>query len=342
MKGYIAITSKQKISTGEILYTYAVIDYANLSVVRYASVDEYNVGMVTRGYDVQPINFSFDYNNGKICETHGNLDRLTPREGIQPMIVVQELATSVGTIVGYRLLNPVSLQVFAVKKEDILIRQQKSNIPLLQNGIIRGNKINCYKDCKFPRFIIGTKTRSAVKKPKNLSNKLSTGNVDTQNKDNILSKFSPAQRREISMAKSDGVDIRLLLNPELSPEQMRVIWVSKKRGVYSEYFAKPEYSVDVMKFYADKLLTQKIVKECADLLSRPSYGVDKLTELYLSVCEGVDYSSYIDADSAEKMYVERKKLSTQLWGKSSSIHNIEGDIINKSSKFAQKVKKGLV
>ena len=324
MERYVAITS-----VSNKMYNLVEINSDTLQIVRNVTVDDNSILYAVSG--CRPINFSI--RAGVVVDSTGSFDRLKIRAGVTPHIVVQELATSVGTIVGYRLLNPYNFNIIALKKEDIIARQSKSDVPLLQNGIIRGNKVNCYKYSKFPRYVIGTKTRTATKKHKNVVDR----NMSTSETNEFLSKFSPEQRRELSLAKKDGVPIRLIANPDLSPKQMRVLWVSKKNGAYSEYFSSPKYSEEVMKFYADRLITQQMVRECSDLLSRPDYGVDKLTELYLAVCEGIDYSSFIDADTAEEMYVERERLRKNLWGSSLTM---SGDYINDAVKFAEKLKRG--
>ena len=325
MERYVAIVAKSN-----IMYVLVEINSDTLQVQSLGKGVYRDIEIPNAVVGCRPINFSIK--NGVLSSTMGNFDRLDIKDGFTPHIVVQELATSVGTIVGYRLLNPCTKSIVALKKEDIIARQSKASVPLLQNGIIRGNKISCYPGSPFPRFIIGTKTRTAVKKPKLPSN----DQKDAKQNNDFLSKFTPEQRREIALAKKDGIDIRLIANPELSPEQMRVLWVSKKKGAYSEYFASPKYSVEVMKFYADRLVSQKIVRECSDLLARPEYTVDKLTELYLAVCEGIDYSSFIDEADAEAMYVQREKLRSKLWG---SLHD-SGDYINNAVKFAEKLKRG--
>lgn len=325
MERYVAIVAKS-----DKMYVLVEINSDTLQVQNLGKGVYRDIEIPNAIIGCRPVNFSIE--NGVPSDTMGNFSRLEIKDGVTPHIVIQELATSLGTIVGYRILNPYNKSIIALKKEDIIARQAKSSVPLLQNGIIRGNKISCYPNSPFPRFIIGTKTRTAVKKPKLPSEK----QEEAKQNNDLLSKFTPEQRRELSLAKKDGIDIRLIANPELSPEQMRALWVSKKKGAYSEYFASPKYSVEVMKFYADRLVTQQIVKECSDLLSRPSYGVDKLTELYLAVCEGIDYSSFIDETDAEAMYIKREKLRSNLWGTS---HN-SGDYINNAVKFAEKLKKG--
>ena len=323
MERYVAIIAKS-----DKMYVLVEINSDTLQVVRNVVIRDTDVPMAIQG--CRPINFTIE--NGVPKDSMGSFDRLEIRDGVRPHIVVQELATSLGTIVGYRLLNPSTGLITAMKKEDIIARQAKSSVPLLQNGIIRGNKVNCYSHSKFPRFIIGTKTRTAVRKPK-LSEH--TENKSKESND-FLSQFTPEQRREISLAKKDEIDVRLIANPELSPKQMRVLWVSKKKGAYSEYFSSPKYSVEVMKFYADRLMTQQMVKECSDLLARPDYDVDNLAELYLSVCEGIDYSSFIDLNSAEEMRVQRERLRSKLWGTDIEI----GDYINSAVKYAEKLKSG--
>lgn len=322
MERYMIITSKQN-----EMCVLVEVNSDTLQVVNKAVIRDTDIPNVVRG--CRPINFSIE--NGVLKESMGSFERLEVKDGVRPCIVLQELATSVGTIMGYRLFNPANYSIVALKKEDIIARQAKSPIPILQNGIIRGNKVSCYPNSPFPRFIIGTKTRTSAKKVKLSDNK----KEEAKHNNNFLSQFSPEQRREISLAKKDGVPVKLIANPDLTPEQMRVLWVSKKKGAYSEYFASPRYSVEVMKFYADRLVTQQMVKECGDLLSRTDYDVDKLSELYLAVCEGVDYSSFIDMESADEMRVQREKLRSKLWDTKVE----EDEYINNAVKFAEKLKK---
>lgn len=324
MERYMIITAKQN-----AMCVLVEVNSDTLQIVNKAVIRDTDIPNAVRG--CRPINFSIE--NGVLKESMGSFERLKVKDGIRPCIVLQELTTSVGTIMGYRLFNPANYSIVALKKEDIIARQSKSSIPILQNGIIRGNKVSCYPNSPFPKFIIGTKTRTSAKKVK-----LSGGSKEeTQHNSNLLnqSMFTPEQRRELSLAKKDGVSLKLIANPDLSPEQMRVLWVSKKKGAYSEYFASPRYSVEVMKFYADRLVTQQMVKECGDLLSRPDYDVNRLSELYLAVCEGVDYSSFIDMKSADEMRVQREKLRSKLWDTKIE----EDEYINSAVKFAEKLKK---
>lgn len=322
---YAVILGTQDVN-GRKGYSFATVNPDTLQVKHNGVFDEATlVKNLNQNYNL--INFGIE--NGRLVERCGSFSRLEAKDGVQPQIVIQELATANGAIKGYRLLNPANGKILSLRKEDILARQEKCKVPLLQNGIIRGNKINCYPNSPFPRYTIGATPRNTLKKP-------SIGSKVKETSNDFLSKFTPEQKKELASAKKEGIDLRLIANPNLSPEQMRVLWVAKKKGAYSEYFARPEYSVEVMKFYADRLVTVKTAKDCADLLAKPDYDVDKLTELYLAVCEGVDYSSFINASTAEEMYIQREKLRSAFWDDVASL--MDEDYINSGIKFAKKIK----
>lgn len=328
MERYLVITDK----SGDIYTLVSIIaDASKVTVENVARLQKNQVLEVSRGCRL----LNFDIAENDIKETRGRLDRLKPSDNIVPCIVLQELATSAGTILGYRLLNPLNYSITAMKKEDIVERQKKSSVPILQNGIIRGNCINCYPFSDFPKVIVGVKKHEPVRKVRNVKEVKNS----TEDDNNFLSQFTPEQRKELALAKKDGVPIRLIADPKLSPQQMRVLWVSKaKYGSCSEYFASPKYSVDVMKFYADRLVTEQMVKECADLLNRPDFSLEKLEILYLAICEGVDYSTFIDAPTAEEMRVEYEMARAKMWG---TVDAPEfGDTINNAVEFARKLKQG--
>lgn len=323
MEKYLVITAKKN-----DVYSLVEIDSDSLKITKAVKIRGTNIPSFSD--NCRPINFSIE--NGVIKESMGSLDRLKVKDGICSCIILQELVNMTGVILGYRLLNPSNFSIMALKKNDILLRQKNSPIPILQNGIIRGNKINCYPASPFPRCVIGSKPKAKPEKIK-LSDDM---NKESKESNDFLSQFTSEQRRELFLANKDGVPVSLIANPKLSPQQMRVLWVSKKNGAFSEYFAKPEYSVDVMMFYADRLLTSQMTNACADLLSRPSYSVAMLTELYLAICEGIDYSSFINMGSAEEMRIQREMLRSSLWDSSSNVRLDE--FISDGLAFANKVR----
>ena len=70
-----------------------------------------------------------------------------------------------------------------------------------------------------------------------------------------------------------------------------------------------------MQFFADRLVSDKMFEDCKGIIN-PAYSVDQLSELYLGIYDGIDYTSYADARlSSEEMYVKRSELSCSTYAK---------------------------
>lgn len=244
---------------------------------------------------LRPINFDVD-RHMSIEENSGDFKRLA-KDGF---VVLAEIKSKAGRNLGYRLVRCADYAVLNFKTEDIVNQAKARKTPLLHNGIIRNDTVNCYPRHKFPVITVsGADARGRVKKP-------TVTKLKSTTHEKPKSEFTKEQLAEIKACKSRGVDSRLIENPDLSPEQMRVLWVSKSKGAFSEYFASADYSVEVMKFYADRFYDKKIVEECSVMLSKPSLSVSQLAELYLCIGDGVDYTDFLDM-SAEDIYALRKK-----------------------------------
>ena len=116
---------------------------------------------------------------------------------------------------------------------------------------------------------------------------------------------------------------------------MRVIWVSKSNGALSEYFAKPCYSVDVMKFYGDRLVSPLAVKECSLMLSKPDLTLGQLTQLYLCIGDGVDYSDLCNL-SEDEIYSAR--LDRNMFDSSFNLNADEDALVDKCMDYLMKEK----
>lgn len=317
---YIAVVAKK-----DGKYKVARIDSTSLKVIDCNVVDEPT--LVRGSAQGIPVNYSVDKGTGKIKETMGSFSRLSDKT----FIVLQELSTKTGTIVGYRLLNPSNGSIIAKKKEDIVAYASKSDKPLLQNGIIRSGRVNCYPDSPFQKCIIGVKKKPAVRKPEHIRkvpedvNKVNPESKPTSGAD-LLSQFSKEQKKELALAKKNGVNLRIIANPKLTPEQMRVIWLAKKDGVYSEYFANPEMSVDCMKLYSAVLTSKRMVKECSLLLSKPELEYSCLYELYASLASGLDYTQWIGLD-ASNIREKREIAEKTLWDTDDEVSSKESDML---------------
>lgn len=248
---------------------------------------------IVRTNNLKPVNFSIDRDNN-IREDAGSFKRFE-KSGVG--VVIAEIKNPYGRSLGYKIIQSTTGLVVNMRTEEIVQKEKILGRPFLQNGIVRNNTVNCYPLHSFPVI----KLQKAVKPSK--------ANTTTESKvTKPKSEFTEAQKKEIQMCRSKGVNSSFIEDVRLSPEQMRVCWVAKTKGVLSEYFAKPEYSVEVMKFYADRLVSNLAVKECKLMLQNPSLKVPELAELYLCVCEGVDYTEVLN-ETASSIRIHRQSNS---------------------------------
>ena len=259
---------------------------------------------IVRTNNLKPVNFSIDRDNN-IREDAGSFKRFQ-KSGVG--IVIAEIKSPYGRSLGYKIIQSTTGTVVNMRTEEIVQKEKVLGRPFLQNGIVRNDTVNCYPLHSFPVI----KLQKAVKPSK----------VTTTTESKVTkpkSEFTEAQKKEIQMCRSKGINSSFIEDVRLTPEQMRVCWVAKTKGVLSEYFAKPEYSVEVMKFYADRLVSNLAVKECKLMLQHPNLKVSQLSELYLCICEGVDYSEVInDTASDIRVYRQSNSLFTENYNESVS------------------------
>lgn len=302
-----------------------VSDEPELSLIQNFGVVDYDVlGNLAIQTGFKPLNFDVD-RNGNVKQFCG-FDRFKSK---LHAVVLGEISSTSGTILGYRLISSNG-EIVNKRKKEILAIASKSDEPFLQNGIIAKGVIKCYKLHKFPSIVTGGNTK--VVKPKKAKQ-----TVPPKEKNPVKNSFTEEQKKEFRKAQNHGVDTRFMENPDLNEKQLRVLWVSKSKGALSEYFAKPEYSVDVMKWYADRLYTKKAVNERAQMLANPDLSVEQLNELEDCVLDGVDYSDICDPKlSLGHIQVERIKRCKKLWSDISTSNATEDDIMNNAINFINK------
>lgn len=265
--------------------------------------EEVLVNQIVKGYRLKPLNFSIDRHN-KIKQDCGSFKRFNGSS----MIVIAELVSHSGVIKGYRLYSCAYNNFLNATRKDIIERAGQTSEPYLQNAVIRNGTVNCYPNHPFVRIKIGDS--SAVKKGK----KTKVASVKTSRKKTTAeSEYTKEQLNEIYKCREHGIGSAEIENPKLSPKQMRVLWVAKGKGALVQYFANPNLSVDVMKFYADRLINRDMANECALLLQHPELTVDELSELYQCVASGIQYRDLIGKNS-ETIYVKRIERDKKFWG----------------------------
>lgn len=283
-----------------------------------------DLGTLTISHGYKPLNFSVD-RNGQVKDDSGSFSRFH-KDGVA--IILAEIQNMSGRVLGYKLVSSLSGAVNNLKTDEIVKKEKALGRPFLQNGIVRNNTVNCFPLHKYPKILTDTRK---VKQP---SEKVQEKpRVEKPRVKNETLEFTKEQIAEINKCRNKGVDSRFIENPKLSVEQMRVLWVSKSKGALSEYFARPDYSVDVMKFYADRLYSKKIVQECSLMMHKPNLSVAQLSELYLCVCDGVNYSDLCDLSASD---IEVKRRERTLFSDSTSMSSDEA--FDKAMGVAMKMK----
>ena len=309
---YIAVIRYDK-KTKSVLTIFMSDDLQQMKEGMLMTVDQ--LGQYVASNGVTPYNFSVD-RTGKAVQDVGSFERLMPidRNSVKSTneltcsnIVLNEIQSSKRKTLGYRVLNSDTLLISNVKTDDLIALEKYHNMPILQNGIIRNDSVNCYPHHPFKVTIINIdkkprKVNNSELKKNNNQKPVMQNNVQKA----VRKKFDKNQNKELEACKKAGIDPKLISNPNLSNKQMRVIWMSKKNGAKSEVFNKPEYSVDSMKFYADIIYTNEDEKVCKEMLKHPELSVSELNELYDCVLDGVDYKDFIGKSDSD-IFIERER-----------------------------------
>lgn len=321
---FIAVTDMRKGQNNEKEYNGVVItdEYDYKSSLGW--LDETHLILSVINYGLTPINFSIARNR-KLVMDCGDFARFSKNGSA---VILAELKTKGGKILGYRLLSCAKNVVTNLRLADILQREAAygENEHFLQNGIIRNKTVNCFPRKPFKTIIINES--KMAKKP------VDAHKVEPVKKESHKVEFSPEQLKELRMCENNGINPRFIKNSKLSPSQMRVLWVSKSKGAYSESFANPKLSTDAMKFYADRIFDKKSAEDCKELLAHPELSIEELSELYACVCEGIPYEKYI-GKSATDIRVARDMECVKYWGSSSKF---DTDYYEKALEVARKIK----
>lgn len=329
---FFAIVDYQKedIKKG-IPSAYKLISTSDLRTVSGGIMNEHGVIDTIRTVGIKGcVCVNFDIKQGKIVETAGSFSRLEVRNGVAPRVLIAEYVSPIGRVLGYVLADRNG-NLTRVKR-DVLLKAfadaRKSDVSFCQNAIYRqmdnketispyqGNtfyKIVQKFEKKLPSPKMPEHIKPTAKDKSSVSNMSGTVEQGTASKvDKPLKnseRYSDAQKKELIAAKKYGVDPLIVSNPKFSPEQMRIIWTAKKNGMASEYFANPKFSVEQMRFFSERLTDKDMFNECKYIIN-PKYNIDQLTELYLGVCDGIDYTQYANPEiTAEDMYCKRQELT---------------------------------
>ena len=316
-----------------------ISDDGGFNVTAFKTCSEEEVVLASRNLGLKLLNFSID-RDGSIKQDCGSFSRFH-KDGV--FVVIAVIKKRSGKVVGYRLLNSLNNTIVNQKVEDIVYLEKMQGRPVLQNAMVRGGTVCCYPCHRFPEMVIAKPARKNSKKstPKEQEKEVKAPKqVARPQPASNTSKFSDSQKKEIITCRKHGINSDFIENPELSAQQMRVLWVSKSKGCYSEEFASPKYNFEVMKFYADRLFSEKAVENCRPMLSNPSLTVEQLQALYECLLEGVDITNLASENkTADELYYIRADKALE-WNAPQDIPEqvFQDDVLTKAVSYARKVR----
>lgn len=313
----------------------------SFSAISLTTVPLRTLGNFALSNNYTPINFSIDRFGG-VVQDCGKFDRFLGHKEVY--IIVAEIVSKSGVVQGYRIASSKSNNVVNIKKSQLL-EYVKSPDVIIQNAIVRGGAIHCYPLKPFNKMVYSPVPQSKVLKESNIGTTPTSKQTKPvrQSKSrvkDIIAQMDDAQKAEVENCVKKGINPALIANKDLSPQQMRVLWVAKANGVFSEAFNKPEYSVDVMKFYADKLIDKDLVAECKPMLDNPNLSLRQLDSLYNCVLHSVPYSDLCDGTKTDsEIYLTMLYRDKNMWeGSMPSNNYVDEELLDKVSVSIMKLK----
>lgn len=228
--------------------------------------------------------------NGVLKGQAGSIERFnnSSKCNTRPVVILSELITSDGRLVGYKIVTYNGEVKNIIFKELIAYcnRVTKSGGIPIQNAIFTpetdGVKahIKSYPHITFLKEMLQTNKNKYAEQTK----------TNTVKNNKALTKleevFSKEQIAELRAGKQDGVEIKIYANPALTPKQMRVLRKGLKQGVNVRSIALPEYKPECMTFYIADLASGCDIRSYLS----PKYSLYQLSELSLASEAGLDMS----------------------------------------------------
>ena len=264
--------------------------------------------------NVEVINGLPTVRNGKpeMKRLSGDLKRFDQGD-FKPLVVLSELVTSDGRVVGYRTANNIG-EVYSIKLID-MIRFCKGavragRIPL-QNGMFidfndqKREHIKGYPECPFEKEVLRVrkKVQPEIEKVKAVATKKTPF-------ERLSEVFTAEQLEQLKLGKEHGVNIKVYGHPAFSAIQMRVLRETLEAGLNAKLFAHPDFSVNHMKTFKADL---KYGEDIRPYLN-PKLSPGQISEIQAGIASGVDISTYADPDIPDTEMAEiRLRLEKNIW-----------------------------
>lgn len=276
----------------------------NLQVATVCTEKVSNLVSVLSKINAEPYNFSIK--DGKVVQDAGKFGRLN---GNGVCIILQELQSRGGRILGYTLLQTVTNRIFRLERQELLNKANAVKYPLVQNAIISDNAVRSYSGHPFEVVRVSTKKPTTSVR----SNKPLSSNTVEETKEQQMVSVPPNADKFTKKAMKLFGDASFISNPRLNDKQKNVLVRAKNKGALVEYFNNPDIPVEVMSFYGDNILSEGIAKDCKNMFNNPKLRMNQVDELYAGAIAGVDIDDLCDEkmsymDMRNKIQTERMEL----------------------------------
>ena len=311
----------------ERLYNIVLLDKNYNPMVQSGCTEDMVCNFVVQN-KLKPLNFDVDFdrkNKNKyiIVESNGSFSRLAQKtKGVPVLVICSMYVNEFDRILSYVVVDTTGC-VYNIQAQELYSRcmnyKKRFDASLVQNGIfkLKDDKvpfISAYPNKQFVKIVMKSRVKNSVIDKTAEKNKTAVKDNLKRNTaylNNNKTTFDAGQDKQLKLAAKYGVNPLLISNPNLSSDQMKILWRAKHNGIQSGYFADPNLPADTMRFFASKLVSDKVCKECLGLIN-PDYNLDQLNELYMGICTGIDFRQYADPKmSAVDMNIKRMRLENE-------------------------------
>ena len=253
------------------------------------------------------------YADGKLKGSSGELSRFNNKVN-RPIVIISRITDGNGKVLGYKVAD-YNGNVINKSLNDMLnygVKVAKGNGVPVQNAkfmtVSETNKRPFYSAFPGCNFIEEIVVRRKNTNASNIKKVDTAKNSKTLN--NLTDIYTKEQIKELKGGKSEGLNIKIYANPQLSAKQMSILRYGLKKKVNVRPIAFPEFKEDVMKYYVADLINGIDIRPYVN----SKYSLGQVACLSTAYDLGLDIGSLADPNlSAEDMEREKDRLASQLW-----------------------------
>ena len=267
------------------------------------------------------LNLGFNKTTGKVTGKVASLDRFKPSKSHRPLVIIGQIQTKEGKLLGY-IVATYDGKIQRIQLKEMLAYgarctnngtipvQNAAYVPADNNG--KSAHYKAYSGMPFIECLhdIGVNKYTDTRKVQTSENKKTLSKLEEI--------YTKEQIRELKLGKKNGVKIAIYADPKLTAGQMRALREGLEQKVDVRPFAHPDYKEICMDYYVDCLIDKTNIKP---FLS-PKYNEAQLFQLSLACLEGVNISDMCDAKlSADEMCELRERRSKKFWSDIEKVEN---------------------